>query len=97
MTIVYNVRDDRSGLGRVSLSLRDPQGIDHLYYDYHENFRTVLYEGDPTRWTRYEKSILLPVGSVPGTWGVSTVQLRDKANNIRNHDFSETLRFEVSW
>jgi hypothetical protein len=79
----------------VSLSLRDPQGVDHRRYHYHENFHSVVYEGDPTLWTRYEVGILLPRGSAPGTWGLSSMQLRDKVNHIRNVDFTESLRFEV--
>ncbi len=55
----------------------------------------MVYEGDPTLWTRYELGILLPRGSAPGTWELSSMQLRDKVNHIRNVDFTETLRFEV--
>ncbi len=36
--IGYWVRDDISGLGKVAFRLRDPQGIEHHYYHYHDNF-----------------------------------------------------------
>ena len=95
VTLSYFARDDRSGLGRTSFTLRDPQGIDYFKYHYHDNFHGAVYRGDATAWTRYEAEILLPPGSVPGQWGLSSVQLTDKVRNIRNYDFTETLRFEV--
>jgi len=95
VSLVYLARDDGAGLGPVSFNLRDPQGIDHLHYHYHENFHGAVYEGDPSVWTRYEVDVLLPAGSAPGIWGLSSMQVRDKVRNIRNYAFAETLRFEL--
>jgi len=47
VSVIYTARDDQSGLGKVSYKLRDPQGIDHRAYHYHENFHTRFFKGDP--------------------------------------------------
>ena len=95
VTLDYNVRDDISGLGRVSYYLRDPQGIDHNYFHYHDNFYSTFFEGDPLSWVSYQDSVVLPVGSAPGLWGVSELYLQDKANNFKVYDFTETIRFDL--
>ena len=95
VNIVYFARDDKAGLGAVSYTLRDPQGIDHFEYHYHDNYYTAFFEGDPWAWVRYEINVILPVGSAPGTWGLSTMYLSDKAGNFRNFDFTTIVRFEV--
>ncbi len=95
VTIEYFAMDDKSGLGLVSFNLRDPQGINHFDYHYHQNFYTVFFDGDPTVYKRYEINIVLPAGSAPGTWGLSSLYLRDKANNFVNYDFTEIVRFEL--
>jgi hypothetical protein len=95
VVLEYYVRDDASGLGRLSFSLRDPQGQEHVHYHYHENFHGLFFEGDPTAWMRYEVSVVLPEGSAPGIWGLSSMRLWDKVGNLHDADFSESLRFEV--
>ena len=94
--IRYQARDDRSGLGVVSYRLLDPQGISHFQYHYHANFYPVFFQGAPTAWTEYEISVVLPVGSAPGTWGLQELSLRDKAYNTRYYNFVETVRFSVA-
>ena len=93
--IGYWVRDDISGLGTVSFQLRDPQGIEHHYYHYHDNFHGLTFDGDPTAWQGYGATVVLPVGSAPGIWGLAELYLRDKANNIAVYDFTETIRFDL--
>jgi len=95
VTIEYYARDDKSGLGQVSLQLRDPQGVEHHHYHYHENFHGDEFKGDPSAWRRYEVEIVLPVGSPPGTWGLSSMGLEDKAGNGEGFDLTETLQFEL--
>ena len=95
VTIIYLARDDASGLGQVSYVVRDPQGVEQHHYHYHENFHGEEFRGDPTEWRRYEAELLLPAGSAPGTWGVTSMQLGDKAGNSKRYGFTETLRFEV--
>ena len=95
MTIHYAVRDDKSGLGQVAYTLRDPQGVDHSDYHYHGNFYTPVFAGDPRAWGPLELEVLLPPGSAPGTWGLRSIATTDKAGNASYHDFVEILRFEV--
>ena len=94
--IVYYAKDDKSGLGKVSYTLRDPQGIDHFQYHYHDNFYSLYFDGDPTTLKRYEINLVLPVGSAPGTWGLSSIYLQDKAGKFIKHDFTEIVRFDVN-
>jgi|TARA_B100000315_G_scaffold67005_1_gene60890 hypothetical protein len=94
--IVYYAKDDKSGLGKVNYTLRDPQGIDHFKYHYHDNFYSLYFDGDPTTLKRYEINIVLPVGSAPGIWGLSSIYLQDKAGNFIKHDFTEIVRFDVN-
>ncbi|MEI6305536.1 MAG: hypothetical protein WCP33_01820, partial [Deltaproteobacteria bacterium] len=93
--IIYYARDDKSGLGLVSYSLLDPQGITHQQYHYHDNFYTTFFNGDPTVWTRYEINVVLPKGSPPGTWGLKTMDIYDKAMNRQSYNFVETLHFNL--
>ena len=95
VTVVYFARDDKSGLGNVSLQLRDPLGGEQVRYHYHENFHGPVFGGDPTEWKRYECEFVLPIGSPPGVWGVTSMNLNDKAGNAQRHDFTETIRFEL--
>ena len=96
VTIKYQARDDKSGLGVVFYRLIDPQGISHPQYHYHANFYTEFYEGDPTAWTEYEINVVLPVGSPPGTWGLQDLLVRDKAQNQHDYNFVELIRFDVA-
>lgn len=93
VTINYFVRDNKSGLGTVWFRLRDPQGIEHFYYHYHENFYGTFFNGDPTAWKQYKVTVMLPVGSAPGTWGLSSLNLVDRAMNSKSYSFVETIRF----
>jgi hypothetical protein len=95
VTVKYQARDDMSGLGQVSYRLLDPQGLSHFQYDYHDNFYTTFFQGDPTAWTEYTISVLLPVGSAPGTWGLQELVAWDKAGNQLDLNFVETMHFEV--
>jgi len=95
VNIVYYARDDKAGLGLVSYSLLDPQGITHQQYHYHANFYTLFFNGDPTIWTRYEINVVLPKGSPPGTWGLKSMDIYDKAMNRQSYSFVETLHFSL--
>jgi hypothetical protein len=94
VTINYYARDNKSGLGKVSYCLRDPQGIDHFEYHYHRNFHTQYFDGTPTAWERYTIKCVLPQGSAPGIWGLSELSIADKALNGRGYNFVETIIFE---
>jgi hypothetical protein len=94
VVIKYLARDNKSGLGPVAFRLRDPQGIEHHFYHYHENFYGTFFKGDPVAWQQYTATVLLPVGSVPGTWGLASMDLGDKALNSKSYSFVEIVRFD---
>lgn len=94
VTINYYARDDKSGLDMVSYRLKDPQGTMYFEYHYHENFYTSYFYGDPTVWSRYTITTVLPRGSAPGIWGLAELTLSDKAWNKKIYNFVETVIFE---
>ena len=49
----------------------------------------------PRAWETNKRTINLPVGSLPGIWGLAQMTVEDKAQNILRSDFTETIRFEV--
>lgn len=94
--ITYYAKDDKSGLGKVSYSLRDPQGIEHNNYHYHENFHSLFFKGTPDQLKKYEISLLLPEGAPPGKWGLTYMKLVDKASNQKTYEFTEIVHFVVN-
>ena len=56
----------------------------------------LFFTGDPTVYQTYHKTIILPVGSAPGTWGLAEMTVYDKAQNAFRADFTEIVRFEVN-
>jgi hypothetical protein len=57
-----------------------------------------LYDFNPdsnSNWALYHFDFVLPVGSPPGEWGMSSAQIRDKAGNIKNYSFIEYVRFDI--
>ncbi|MXW79211.1 MAG: T9SS type A sorting domain-containing protein, partial [Gemmatimonadetes bacterium] len=64
----------------------------HHRYEY---YYSVYFPGDPTVYKTYQETIILPVGSVPGIWGLAEMTVWDKAQNKLLADFTEIVRFEV--
>ena len=93
--ITFRVRDDISGHRITDLYLRDPQGVRHNFDYYDADFYKVYFTRDPTVYENYHKTIILPVGSPPGTWGLAGMSVSDKAKNILRVDFTEIVRFEI--
>ncbi|MYA21596.1 MAG: hypothetical protein F4Z30_01865, partial [Gemmatimonadetes bacterium] len=95
--ITFRVKDDISGYNSADLWLRDPQGVEHFngHWISNEEFYKVYFTGDPTAWATYKQTIILPVGSASGTWGLSEMVVYDKAHNMFRADFTEIVRFEV--
>ncbi|WP_447026266.1 hypothetical protein [Vibrio sp. B1Z05] len=50
---------------------------------------------DATTPIQYVFETILPVGSAPGTWGLTEMTVRDLAGNNRQYQFTENLRFDV--
>ena len=91
----YRVRDNISGFSHAALYLRDPQGIDHPFYSYGPEYTQLFPSGDPSQWTDYVWTVILPAGSAPGTWGLAEMTVRDRARNFKAHDFTEIIHFDV--
>ncbi|MDE0636628.1 MAG: T9SS type A sorting domain-containing protein [Candidatus Poribacteria bacterium] len=98
--ITFRVRDNISGYHSSSIRLRDPQGETHGFShygdDHNQRNNNMYFTGDPTVYRTYEKTIILPVGSPPGTWGLAEMNISDMAGNFLRADFTEIVRFEVN-
>ena len=93
--IKFFTKDNISGYKIGGMYLRDPHGTRHHFWHYPDE-RSAMYSSyDPTISKEYHQQIILPVGSVPGTWGLSEMTLYDRANNFSKYDFTEIVRFEV--
>ena len=95
VTVGFQHRDNISGLYRAKLVLRDPQGGTHDYWMEPDDKFEVYPAGDPTVWQLLERVIILPPGSVPGTWGIAEINIEDRARNFENYNFVEIIHFEV--
>ena len=95
VNITFRVKDDISGYSTTSIYLRDPHGAAHFFRHYHSEFHKTYFSGDATVYQTYYKTIILPVGSMPGTWGIAEMTVWDKAQNPVRADFTEIVRFEV--
>ena len=95
--VTFKIKDDISGYAISDLYLRDPLGVMHREWHWISNrdYHRLYFNGDPTVYTTYDKTILLPVGSAPGTWGLAEMKVTDKAGNALHADFTEIVRFEV--
>ncbi len=91
----FYAKDNIAGLAIYSITLRDPQGSMHFYWgDATPTDEEGYFRGDPTIWTKYEQTLILPQGSAPGIWGIGEITLRDHAYNDFTYNFVETLIFE---
>ncbi len=95
VTITFKVRDNISGYNIATLLLRDPQGIEHHFWAYNDDTWSLFPDGDPSVWQTYNRTIILPVGSAPGIWGMSELTVYDRAGNFNLYDFTELVHFDV--
>ena len=94
--ITFKVKDNISGYRSTDMYLRDPNGVMHHFRHYDpKDFYKVYFTRNPTVYETYHKTVILPVGSIPGTWGLAEMNVWDKAQNILRTNFTEILRFEV--
>ncbi|MEK7479129.1 MAG: putative zinc-binding metallopeptidase, partial [Patescibacteria group bacterium] len=89
VNIWYRANDDNSGLGNVNYTILKPNGQSLFDYDYHDNFHTPYFIGNPNENKLYEIKLTLPPGSLPGTWILREISLHDKAGNILTSNFVE--------
>jgi len=94
--ITFRIRDNISGYAKTNMLLRDPQGVTHFFRHYDKDFWDIYFSRDPTVYQTYRKTIILPVGSPPGIWGLAEMNVMDKAQNFLRADFTEIVRFEVN-
>ncbi|MXZ36454.1 MAG: hypothetical protein F4Z21_14890 [Acidobacteria bacterium] len=95
VTLTFRIRDNIAGFIQAYLKLRDPQGIEHGFWVQDPNRFDLFPSGDPSQWTTYTWTVILPPGSAPGTWGLANMTVYDRAENIRQYDFTEIIHFEV--
>ncbi len=93
--ITFRVKDDISGYATASMYLRDPQGVIHHFLHSPPGSDDIYFHGDPTLYRTYHNIFPLPVGSVPGIWGLVSMNVKDKARNELQVDFTEIVRFKV--
>ena len=78
--------------------LRDPQGVDHefrFFPDGGNGRRTLTPDSAAYEWNRLTLNARLPKGSAPGKWGLSEINIWDKAGNQRRYNFVEYIRFDI--
>ena len=95
VNIEFYVRDNISGYEIGGVNIRDPLGNIHHRWHYPEQRGQMYLNYDPTKFRKFTKHILLPVGSHPGIWGITNIHVSDKAGNEIDYDFTEIVRFEV--
>lgn len=93
--ISFRVKDNISGYRFTAIYLRDPNGVRHGFVHLDPDFYKVYFTRDPTAYETYARTIILPVGSIPGTWGIAEMEVFDKAYNLLRANFTEIIRFEV--
>lgn len=91
----FYVRDNISGYKIGCVNIRDPLGNIHHRWHYPDDRSKMYANYDTTKYRKYTKRILLPVGSHPGVWGITNIHVSDRAGNKRDYDFTEIVRFEV--
>lgn len=94
--IKLKIKDNISGFSHLRLWLKDPQGILHFYDYYGDSYGDMYYYGSPTEFKEYIINIILPIGSAPGTWGISEIEVSDMVKNHISYDFTETISFVIT-
>ena len=94
--IAFRIKDNISGYSLTDMYLRDPNGVMHFFRHQDPDFSKIYFTRDPAVYETYHKTIVLPAGSIPGTWGLAEMKVWDKAENLLHADFTEIVRFEVT-
>lgn len=89
-----------AGLKHVNYTLRNPLGEEFTFTAWDDlggsSYYYSTFSPEPSNaWKSVIIERILPVGSAPGTWGLSHMQLMDRAHNIKNHSFVEYIHFEL--
>ena len=94
-----------AGVYAIDIRLRDPLGNEFTYNTYNGTMQHPQLDGVRSvdeyskygngDWKAYDFRILLPQGSAPGKWGISSATVWDRAGNFRAYNFVEYVRFDV--
>lgn len=92
-----------SGITEVNLTLKDPLGNLHGYNTGNSTMnhpdldltRNDFSPDNNSDWRSLNFNFVLPKGSPPGKWGISSMQAVDKAGNFKNYSFVEYIRFDI--
>ena len=94
-----------AGVYAIDIRLRDPLGNEFTYNTYNGTMQHPQLDGVRSGdeyskygngdWKAYDFRILLPQGSAPGKWGISSATVWDRAGNFRAYNFVEYVRFDV--
>ena len=95
LTVTFYIRDDISGFQYVAMRLRDPQGGQHFKWHEAPTPFSLYPTLAPSEWHRRDVTWILPAGSPPGIWGLTSMNSNDRARNHRNYDFTDTIRIDV--
>lgn len=92
--ISFRMRDNISGPHQAVFYIRDPHGnvFQHIFGKHHNG---MYPDYDVTEWEQLNFTFLLPEGSAPGRWGITSCTVEDRAQNRTAYDFTEIVRFEV--
>ena len=98
--ISFRMKDNISGPQQAVFYTRDPHGnvFQHIFDKLqNEGLQDGMYpDYDVTKWEQLNFKFLLPEGSAPGRWGITSCTVGDRAQNSTAYDFTEIVRFEVS-
>ena len=83
-----------SGFSLVVANIRSPEGKEFRFDVRNPNVddNHPAYNSD---WYRMNLNFLLPAGSAPGIWGISSMYIEDLVGNGRHYSFVEYVRFDV--
>ena len=93
-----NYQGKEASLTAIWYTLRDPQGIDHtfrFYPDGSNGMVSLTPDENANEWKLITLNARLPKGSSPGKWGLSEINVWDKAGNQRSYNFVEYVRFDI--
>lgn len=105
--INFNARDlsdfpgHESGVYKVELTLRDPQGKKFSYQTGNSTMNHPELDLEDTApvldsiWRNYSFNLVLPQGSAAGVWGISDIVVIDKVGNTKSYNFEEYVRFDI--
>ena len=93
-----NYFGNEASITQIYYWLRDPQGVDHEFRFYPDSGNgrvTLTPDSAAYEWKYLTMNARLPKGSAPGKWGLSEINIWDKAGNQRRYSFVEYIRFDI--